>query len=76
MKEFTPINYYHSLVEYSIATEEEIDLVTAINGMNIETLNDILNVRTGYSDWDQYCDSNMIQNEYKNYFYDEEENEY
>jgi hypothetical protein len=60
MKEFTPINYYHSLVEYSITTEEEIDLVTAINGMNIETLNDILNVRTGYNDWDQYCDSNMI----------------
>lgn len=76
MKEFTPINYYRDLVEYSIATEEEIDLVTAINGMNIETLNDILGVRTGYKDWDQYCDSNMIQNEYKNYFYDEEEDEY
>lgn len=73
MKEFTSTNYYHDLIDYSIATEEEIDLVTSINGMSIETLNDILYVRTGYRNWYQYCDSNIIHNEYQNYFYEEED---
>ncbi len=41
------------LIDYSIATEEEIDLVTKINGYNVETLNDILYVRTGYRSIDQ-----------------------
>lgn len=38
------------LVNYNIATEEEVNLVTSINGYNEETLNDILYVRTGYRD--------------------------
>lgn len=42
------------LVDYGIATDDEIDLVTAINGYNEKSMKDILYVRTGYNDFDQY----------------------
>ena len=41
------------LLENGYATEEELRLVTSINGHNLETLNDILFVRTGYHDVEQ-----------------------
>ena len=44
---------YDILVEYGIATEDEINLVCSINGYNIETMEDILYVRTGYRNFDQ-----------------------
>lgn len=44
------------LVEYGIATEEEVELVTNINGYNRETMEDILYARTGYRTFDQYLD--------------------
>lgn len=37
------------IIEQGIATEEEVKLVTYINGFNEEALNDILEVRTGLS---------------------------
>lgn len=40
------------LIEQEIATEDEISLVTQINGYSIDTLNDILYARTGYQDLD------------------------
>ena len=46
--------YHDNLVEYQIATEEEIKLVTLINGWNKESLDSILYARTGYRSWDQY----------------------
>ena len=36
-----------------IATDDEIRLVTNINGYNEETLNDIIYARTGYRDYEQ-----------------------
>lgn len=45
------------LIEYGVATQEELELVTCINGYNIDTLNDVIYVRTGYRDIEQ------IQNE-------------
>ena len=45
------------LINYNIATEEEIELVANINGDTIETLNDILYARTGYHDYAQYKES-------------------
>ena len=36
--------------EYGIATEEELSLVTAIDGYNEDTLNNVVYVRTGYND--------------------------
>lgn len=41
------------LEEEGIATDEEINLVTKINGYNLETINDIIYVRTGYRDYEQ-----------------------
>lgn len=66
--------YYNYLVEYGIATEEEIDLVTSINGYNEESLDDILYVRTGYRDLEQYT---LYEDKetYNEYFKDNEEDE-
>ena len=41
------------LTEAGIATEEELRLITAINGYNEETFYDVLYVRTGYRSFDQ-----------------------
>ena len=48
------------LIEHNIATENELQLISYINGWNIETLNDVLYVRTGYRDWEQFkeCELN------------------
>ena len=42
------------LLENGIATEEELRLVTCINGYNTEALGDILYVRTGYRSIEQF----------------------
>lgn len=42
------------LLENDIATEDELQLVTSINGYNEEALTDILYVRTGYKDFDEF----------------------
>ena len=49
-------NYWDFLIDECIATEEELKLVTSINGYNETTLNDILYVRTGYRSIKQYKD--------------------
>lgn len=44
---------WETLTELGIATDEELGLVTAINGTNEHTLNIVLYVRTGYSTLEQ-----------------------
>lgn len=44
---------WEALVNMEIATDEELQLVTSINGYNIDTLNDVIYVRTGYHDMEQ-----------------------
>ena len=44
---------YDYLIDYDIATEEEIGLVCSINGTNLESLESILYVRTGYRSLEQ-----------------------
>ena len=44
------------LLEAGIATEEEMSLVTSINGTNTESLESILYVRTGYRSLEQIRD--------------------
>lgn len=44
---------YNRLLENEIATSEEIELVTEINGKNIGTLTDILFARTGSKDFNE-----------------------
>lgn len=46
--------YWANLVLYGIATDEELQLVTSINGYTVETLDDVLYVRRGYRSWEQY----------------------
>ena len=41
------------LTELGIATEEELQLVTDINGYNEETMLDVLYARTGYRNFEQ-----------------------
>ena len=48
------IELWDLLIENNVATEKELQLITAINGQNITTLNDVLYVRTGYRDWEQF----------------------
>lgn len=44
------------LLQYDIATEDELKLVTTINGYNIEALEDILYARTGLRSIEQMID--------------------
>ena len=44
------------LYQYDIATENELKLVTTINGYSIDSLNDILYARTGLRDIEQLHD--------------------
>jgi hypothetical protein len=41
------------LLYNAVATEEELQLVTSINGYTEDTLNDVLYVRTGYRNINQ-----------------------
>lgn len=41
------------LIEYGIATKDELTLITCINGYSEETLNDVIYARTGYRNFDQ-----------------------
>lgn len=50
-KELLKLENY--LIDNMIATPEEIDLVTMINGYSLESLEDILYARTGYRSLDQ-----------------------
>ena len=41
------------IIENYIATEDELQLITCINGMNEDSLNAVLYARTGYHTIDQ-----------------------
>ena len=47
---------WDTIIEYGIVTEEELKLVTAINGYNEDALNDVIYVRTGYRNIEQFDD--------------------
>ena len=44
------------LLDYNIATEEELQLVTNINGYKLESLESIIYARTGLNSIDQLAD--------------------
>ena len=54
IKVYTFDEVWDALIEYEFATENELRLVCHINGSKIETLNDVLEVRTTYKDWSQF----------------------
>lgn len=45
---------WDAIVNNGIATEDELNLISNINGWRIETLKDVLYVRTGYRDLEQF----------------------
>ena len=49
----TRLELWDAIVEHGIATEEELELVTAINGYHDDALNDVIFVRTGYRNIEQ-----------------------
>ena len=57
-----PKEYYDLLIEYEIATEQEIDLVVKINGWCTDTLDSIVYAKTGYQDFEQYYKCELIHN--------------
>ena len=58
MNEYTLFEVWHMLTDtFNIATDEELELITNINGLNIEALNDVIYVRTGYHDIEQYMEA-------------------
>lgn len=44
---------WDTMVELGIATDEEIGLATALCGVNIQTLESVLYIRTGYRSLEQ-----------------------
>ena len=48
---------WDDIIELGIATEDELQLITSINGYNIEALNDVIYTRTGYRNIEQYKES-------------------
>ena len=62
---------YDFIRDNELATEDEISLVTCIKGYNVETLNDIIHVRTEYHDAEQ-----CVECEPENFYMSEELKEY
>jgi hypothetical protein len=53
MKKYDTESAWEYLTESGIASEEELRLVTSINGYNMDALNSVLYVRTGYRSIEQ-----------------------
>lgn len=47
---------WNNIIDFEIATENELQLITSINGYNIESLNDVIYCRTGYHDMEQFLE--------------------
>lgn len=67
--------YYNYLVESGIVSEETLDVVTAINGYNEEALDDVLYVKSGYRDIEQYLEYEDRETYEEYYGTSEEEDE-
>lgn len=57
------IKLWDTIVEYGIATEKELELATSLNGYNEDTLNDVIYVRTGYRNIEQYLGEDEDEDE-------------
>ena len=55
----TKSELFERIINDGIATESEVNLVTDIAGYSIETLNQIIYVRTGYRNIEQYEESEI-----------------
>ena len=57
MEELTLDELFNTLIDEALFTEEELQLLTNINGYNMETLNDAIYARYGYRDYEQMKES-------------------
>ena len=53
LEELNANELWDELLEQELFTEEELRLLTNINGFNVETLNDAIFSRYGYRDFEQ-----------------------
>tara|TARA_R100001440_G_C2506104_1_gene117272 strand:+ start:131 stop:352 length:222 start_codon:yes stop_codon:yes gene_type:complete len=53
---------WDAIIELGIASEEELQLITNINGYNEESLNDVIYTKVGYRDIIQYQECEGIVN--------------
>ena len=53
MEKITVADLYDQLIDLNLFTEEELNLITCINGFTVETLNNCLFARYGYRDLSQ-----------------------
>lgn len=65
---------YDYLLEMGIASEEELDIVTGINGFSEETLNSVIYYKTAYQDIEQYLECEDKE-KYEEFYGDNDENE-
>lgn len=65
---------YDYLLEMGIASEEELDIVTGINGFSEETLNSVIYYKTAYQDIEQYLECEDKE-KYEEFYGDNEEDE-
>lgn len=56
-KELTATELYEILLNDGLFTNEELRLLTNINGLSIKTLNDAIYARYGYRDYEQMKES-------------------
>ena len=56
--------FYDYLVDYNVATEDEITLLFNINGRSIDTLNSILYARLGLRSLEQWKEIELNEYEY------------
>lgn len=55
---------WDAIIELGIATDDELGLVTALNGRSTSVLLDVLYIRTGYRDLEQLeCDELLREDE-------------
>lgn len=59
----TEAEIWDKIIEYGIASEETLQVVTSINGYSVETLNDIIYAQTGYRDMKQLEHEDWLEEE-------------
>lgn len=59
MKKLKVNELWDELLKMELFTEEELKLITNMNGLSIETLNDAIYARYGYRDYEQMKESEI-----------------
>nr|DAQ24361.1 MAG TPA: hypothetical protein [Caudoviricetes sp.] len=77
MEESIEAMLWDFIVDNNIATEDEVRLVTYINGLNEETMTDIIYAKTGLRSYEQCKDESYSGTDELDSYYclDEEDNE-